>query len=118
MGLTFGFLTVDCTDPGSQARWWAGAVGGEIDYEMTGWVQVNAPGFPHLGFVIVPDGKVVKNRLHLDLGTDDRAAEVGRLERLGATSVAEHGAGEYRWTVLRDPEGNELCVYAHEPRPS
>jgi hypothetical protein len=35
---------------------------------------------------------------------------VARLVDLGATSVAERDEQGYRWTVLLDPEGNELCV--------
>jgi predicted enzyme related to lactoylglutathione lyase len=52
--------------------------------------------------------------VHLDLGADDRAAEVERLLALGATHV--HDKDEYgvRWTTLADPEGNEFCVAEHQ----
>ena len=55
---------------------------------------------------------MVKNRLHLDLAPypgEDPAAEVARLLALGATR-ADVGQGAVTWTVLADPEGNELCV--------
>jgi predicted enzyme related to lactoylglutathione lyase len=61
---------------------------------------------PRLFFQLVPESKVVKNRLHLDLSADDPAAEIARLTELGATVVAEHE----RWTVMADPDGNEFCV--------
>jgi predicted enzyme related to lactoylglutathione lyase len=54
------------------------------------------------------DEKASKERMHLDLETDDLEAEVSRLEALGATRwdyQAEHG-----FWVLRDPWGNEFCV--------
>lgn len=38
------------------------------------------------------------------------AAEVARLEALGAVRLAERSLGGYRWTVMADPEGNEFCV--------
>ena len=78
---------------------------------------------PRLFFQKVPEGKVVKNRMHLDLNVggghsvslDERRgrvdAEVARLKAIGATD--ERGAmeksGEY-WVRMNDPEGNEFCV--------
>ncbi|MEU0989719.1 VOC family protein [Streptomyces sp. NPDC005953] len=63
-------------------------------------------------FQRVPEAKTVKNRLHLDLhpGTERRAAEVARLEALGATVLAEQDQPGGRWTTMADPEGNEFCV--------
>jgi hypothetical protein len=58
----------------------------------------------------VPEGKVVKNRLHLDLRPDDQAVEVARLLALGATHADVGQPEDASFTVLRDPEGNELCV--------
>ena len=61
----------------------------------------------------MPEGKAVKNRVHLDLVPTDRTRdqEVAWLLELGATTVADHrqpdGGG---WVVLADPEGNEVCV--------
>ncbi len=64
-----------------------------------------------LVFVPVPEGKTVKNRLHIDLRPDDQAAEVERLLALGARRT-DIGQGEQPWVVLVDPEGNEFCVLA------
>jgi hypothetical protein len=67
---------------------------------------------PFLELIRSPDPKLVKNRLHLDLAAyagADPAAEVARLRSLGATPP-DIGQGEVTWTVLADPEGNELCV--------
>jgi hypothetical protein len=64
------------------------------------------PGSPRYFFVRVPEGKVVKNRVHLDLAADDPAAEVTRLVALGAVVVRELEG----WVQLADPEGNEFDV--------
>jgi len=64
---------------------------------------------PDLLFLRVPEGKTVKNRLHLDLRPDDQQAELARLLALGARRV-DIGQDDPSWIVLQDPEGNEFCV--------
>ena len=64
---------------------------------------------PRVLFQTVPEPKTVKNRLHLDLRPADQAAEVARLEALGARRV-DIGQGDVSWIVLADPDGNEFCV--------
>ena len=72
-------------------------------------------------FITVPDDKVVKNRLHLDLRPTDgtREQEVERLVELGAVQLADFrrpdGSG---WITLADPEGNEFCVLSAKPATS
>ena len=87
--------------------------------EVEEWASVkgDTPGFPRLVFGKVPEGKVVKNRVHLDLKANDMRAEVQRLKRLGATVLEERGRSEEgrdpevdAWTVTQDPEGNEFCI--------
>ena len=77
---------------------------------------------PRLFFQRVPEGKVVKNRLHLDVraapgarGAERMAAleaECARLVALGAERVERHEPGDLGagHIVLRDPEGNEFCL--------
>lgn len=61
---------------------------------------------------LVPEGKTVKNRVHIDLrpGDVDRAAEVARLEKHGARQLWEGQQGPHNWVTMADPEGNEFCV--------
>ena len=111
-------LTVDCADPYALGSWWAEVLGRSLaadDHPGDPEALLAAPdgaGTPLL-FVRVPEGKPVKNRLHLDLEPADRTRdeEVGRLRALGAVQVADQrrpdGSG---WVVLADPEGNEFCV--------
>jgi glyoxalase superfamily protein len=69
-------------------------------------------------FITVPDGKKVKNRVHLDLRPVDRTREqeVERIIALGASHLADHrrpdGSG---WITLADPEGNEFCILSKDP---
>ncbi len=107
---------VDCADPRALGSWWSEALSWRITFESDDEVVLEPPeGSPEDGvapdllFLKVPEGKTVKNRVHLDLRPDDQAAEVARLETMGATRV-DIGQGEVRWVVLADPEGNEFCV--------
>ncbi len=63
--------------------------------------------------MIVPEKKLVKNRVHVDLVPleIDQAREVDRLRALGATIVDDRRQQDPGgWVVLADPEGNEFCV--------
>jgi predicted enzyme related to lactoylglutathione lyase len=117
MSLSLEMITVDCTDPQRLAAWWAEAVGGEVvPLPGTDFVMVAREDWPALGFQRVDAPTPGKNRLHLDLMTDDLEAEVGRLAGLGATETGRHSVdGGFRWAVLADPDGNVFCVAA--PRP-
>lgn len=111
-------ITVDCADPYLLASFWGQVTGFTEDPDdpnVEGGDEAflaNADG-PGLLFLRVPEGKAVKNRVHVDLVPSDRGrdAEVQRLVALGASQLADHreddGTG---WVVLADPEGNEFCV--------
>lgn len=117
-------LVIDAAEPGRLARFWAKALGWEVDAEESGEVDVWPAGFSYPGpaalplvFVPVPEAKTGKNRVHLDLATESaahQAAEVERLLALGA-APADISQRDVPWTVLADPEGNEFCVL--DPRP-
>jgi hypothetical protein len=64
-------------------------------------------------FQEVPEGKTVKNRLHIDVHSEPGELDglVARLQPLGATRVREVDRGPAgHWWVMRDPEGNEFCA--------
>ena len=127
MALRWYSVVVDCHDPAAQARWWADVLDWQIIFDSDDevvlvprhatveklkampWSQVP----PGLVFVTVPEGKQVKNRLHLDLAphsSDDRDAEIARLLELGATRADVGQSDDVSWDVFTDPEGNEFCV--------
>lgn len=120
-------IVFDCRHAASLARFWAAAMDGyavapyddeamahlrtqgitDPEDDPSVLVQPDHPGQPRMFFNTVPEGKTVKNRLHLDLLAGDRAAEQERLTALGATEVERHKD----WIVLADPEGNEFCLF-------
>jgi hypothetical protein len=138
-------LVFDTAHPSRQAAFWSAALGYRLQDPPAGFatwedalrswgipeenwndasaiVDPEGKG-PRIYFQRVPEGKVAKNRLHLDLnvggGPDvplaERRqrvdAEVARLKDLGASD--ERGPierdDEY-WVRMNDPEGNEFCV--------
>jgi hypothetical protein len=124
MASKFTELAIDCADPLSLARFWCSVLGYEVQDADDGLVTIappitqegrSRPGPvpPALTFARVPEGKTVKNRLHIDVNPTDREQdeEVRRLLELGARR-ADVGQGAQSWVVLADPEGNEFCVLA------
>jgi hypothetical protein len=111
-------IVVDCIDPAAQARFWAEVLGYQIIYSAPDEVVAakDENTYPGLVFVPVPEGKSVKNRLHIDLNPDDQQAEVERLTGLGARQI-DIGQGEVTWVVMADPEGNEFCVLRAREQP-
>jgi catechol 2,3-dioxygenase-like lactoylglutathione lyase family enzyme len=104
-------VTFDCADALRVARFWAAALGSEVDEDSTSQkAYVEAPGWggPVLWFAAVPEPKQAKNRMHFDLRApgDDVPAEVRRLAELGATVLWDGP----ETVVMADPEGNEFCV--------
>ena len=116
MGIRIQCLCIDTADPAKIASFWQAALGWRRTHEEDGEVVLEPPAgspedgvAPDLLFLKVPEDKVVKNRLHLDLRPDDQAAEVARLEALGARRI-DIGQGEVSWVVMADPDGNEFDV--------
>ncbi|MFJ5706758.1 VOC family protein [Streptomyces sp. NPDC093105] len=108
-------VTIDCADAHALATFWAEVLDGRLaddDHPGDPEATVESAGASLL-FIRVPEGKSVKNRVHLDLQPQDRTRdeEVERLLALGAKLVGDHrrpdGTG---WATLTDPEGNEFCV--------
>jgi hypothetical protein len=133
MALKWYTVVVDSKDPQAQARWWAQVLDWVSVYDteeesviiprhaledheeeppadLDTWMRRGQG----LVFVPVPEGKTVKNRLHIDLAphtSQDRDAEIQRLLDLGATRIdVGQDPEQVTWTVLADPEGNEFCV--------
>jgi catechol 2,3-dioxygenase-like lactoylglutathione lyase family enzyme len=119
MAVRINHITFDCANAYEQSLFWA---------EVTGFAEdpddPNRPGHEEnlivspdaattLLFINVPEGKSVKNRVHLDVAPTEstRDEEVERILALGATLFADHRLPDGRgWVVLQDPEGNEFCV--------
>ena len=108
-------ITFDCADPERLARFWAAAMGREID-------PIRTPGFATIGhaeaarpfwvFQQVEEPRAGTNRVHADLNTDDLAGETRRLLALGATLVREVAGNSVTFNTLLDPEGNTFDLAA------
>jgi predicted enzyme related to lactoylglutathione lyase len=109
---TFFAVSFDAHDAARVARFWAEVLGRQVadgadahDAVVVASDLVDEG--PRLAFHQVPEGKEVKNRVHLDLATKDLDGEVARLSGLGAT-VVNTISGQARWITFADPEGNEF----------
>ena len=117
-------VTFDCAEPVRVARFWAETLSYQAEYddEQGGWAAAMDPtgAGPRLYFQRVPEGKVVKNRVHLDvrvgtglIGEERLAAleaECERLLPLGAERVQLLYDGTNSCIVMKDIEGNEFCL--------
>jgi catechol 2,3-dioxygenase-like lactoylglutathione lyase family enzyme len=114
---TFFGVAIDCADAAALAQFWADVLGREVAEHPTAANAVvliadeGAHG-PRLAFHQVPEGKTVKNRLHLDLITTDFELETERLIGLGAQPIRDIEQGGARWTTFGDVEGNEFDLIA------
>ncbi|MEV0284646.1 MULTISPECIES: VOC family protein [unclassified Kribbella] len=126
MASKFTELAIDCADPRGLAQFWCAVLDYVVQNEEEGGViTIGSPLVPEgkkrpgpvpptLTFAPVPEGKIVKNRLHIDVNATDRDQddEVRRLLDLGARHADVGQTGEESWVTLADPEGNEFCVLA------
>ncbi|MFZ0323564.1 MAG: VOC family protein [Actinomycetes bacterium] len=111
-------IVVDCHDSLSQAKYWAGALGHQVSERNAHEYEVSDPssGGTPLYFMNVPEAKMGKNRLHVDITTNRPIEdEVARLVAAGGTLLEMRQdpdtlANPDTWAVMQDPEGNEFCV--------
>ncbi|WP_176611784.1 VOC family protein [Actinomadura sp. WMMB 499] len=107
-----GNLVFDCTDLDVMAGFWGGLLGMEETSRDEDWLDLQPlEGHgPVLSFQLVPEGKTIKNRIHLDLDVPDIHAAGERARRLGASPAGEPmGDPATPFRVWYDPEGNEFC---------
>ena len=115
MTLRMTEVVIDCADRGAVVDFWQAALGYERHEVNEQYVALSPagepqPGRPPILFQVVPEPKTAKNRVHLDFRAEVMADEVARLRSLGATVIAERCLGDFCWTVMADPAGNEFCV--------
>ena len=110
----FTELVIDCAEPARLAAFWAAVLGYTVRDSQPDGVEIGDPagGTPTLVFIPVPEPKLIKNRVHLDVNPTghDQAAELARLLALGARKVDVGQGPDVTWIVLADPEGNEFCL--------
>jgi predicted enzyme related to lactoylglutathione lyase len=115
-------VVIDCADVAKLASFWSAVTGfkpregeppwDDPEWKDADWVALRDPAgrAPKIGFQRVPEGKVVKNRVHLDFGAEDEEATAAQIQALGATFLWRSTNPEDPFVTLADPEGNEFCV--------
>ena len=110
-------VVFDCYDPDALSAFWQSLLGGEVDprTKTATWIGLGPiEGYGWLGFQKVPEGKSVKNRVHLDLDVDDLEVAVSRARELGAKSVGGAVEEQTNWfQVMVDIEDNEARGLVH-----
>ncbi len=110
--IKIGSVVIDCTEYEPMERFWMAAlhyVRRDLSPDDDVLCDPEGRG-PNVAMQEVPETRSGKNRLHLDLYTDDPAAEVERLVALGATRFERDAEPGEDFVVLLDPEGNQFCV--------
>lgn len=108
-----GSVVIDCNDFPRMLAFWQDALGyTPRDEPEDGWAVLRDPAGAHVNVSLqrVPERRLGKNRLHLDLYTPEPEGEVERLLELGATRHARVPEPGEDFVVLEDPEGNVFCV--------
>jgi fatty-acyl-CoA synthase len=103
-------VVIDCRDADRLARFWQSVLGGRIERQSDEWVAIT--GLPTtVSFQVVPEPKVGKNRVHLDIAVDDLAVATAAAVASGATVQGEVVTDELGgFQVMLDPEANEFCL--------
>jgi catechol 2,3-dioxygenase-like lactoylglutathione lyase family enzyme len=116
MAIRIGSIVINCSDIEKMTAFWCAALrmtpgpltdGGR--FRVLGGPRVN------VSLQLTDDPVATRDQMHLDLYTDDQAAEVQRLQALGARHVRDSADPEDSYVVLADPEGNLFCVCAVSP---
>jgi hypothetical protein len=111
-------ICFDCTDPRRVARFWSEVLGYTLQPEPPDAapeesIPIDPPaGGTRIWFNQVPEPKITKNRVHIDINMPD-AAEMNRLLGLGARALQQIRGddGSLWWTIMADVEGNEFCAF-------
>ena len=108
-----GSVVIDCNDFPRMLSFWQAALGYEPKYPpKDDWALLRDPDGErvNVSLQVVPEPRVGKNRLHLDLYAEDQKEEVDRLLALGASLYPRTAEPGEDFVVLEDPEGNLFCV--------
>jgi hypothetical protein len=108
---TFRDLCIDAVDDASMQLFWAETLGLEPVPDDGGTLDLVGPTAEHRVWINkVPEPVTVKQRVHLDV-------HAGSVEEVLARGATPLDVDSFRWKVLRDPEGGELCVFEREEVP-
>lgn len=109
--MEIGFVTMDCRDPEALTHFWSRALGYEVKRGVYTTLRDPAGKGVSLYLQAVPEARLTKNRVHLDLVSPAFAEDLLALVELGATETRQVEENGIRWAVLEDPEGNVFCLF-------
>jgi predicted enzyme related to lactoylglutathione lyase len=114
MAIRVGCIGIDTNDLATASGFWRAVTGYQVSSSGADHVFLADPAKagPGLFVQLVPEPRAGKNRLHIDLFSDDLEGEAARLRALGATVVQRHPGDDGGWIVLADPDGNQFCIVA------
>jgi predicted enzyme related to lactoylglutathione lyase len=112
MGIRVGCIGIDTNDLAAASTFWRQVTGYQVASTGDDHVYLTDPAKagPSLFVQQVPEPRTGKNRLHIDLFSDDVEGEVARVRGLGAVEVQRHPSESGGWVVLADPDGNQFCI--------
>lgn len=106
-----GATVIDVNDLELEKAFWQEVLGVEVAAEPDGYVFFKPQeGRSGLTLQKVPESKLIKNRVHLDIEVENLDEGIARLESLGAKVIQPKPKDGWQWVVMTDPEGNEFCV--------
>jgi hypothetical protein len=113
MAIRLGSTVINCADIELMTRFWSQALGLlPSPLEAGGDFRVLRGDRSNISLQRSRTPVTARDQMHLDLYSDDQAAEVERLTGLGAMFVRHHEDPDDDYVVMADPEGNEFCVAA------
>jgi hypothetical protein len=111
--MKIGSIVIDCSEFGKMLAFWQEALHCvPREPAKDSWVVLRDPegGNPNVSLNQVLEKRLGRNRLHLDLYTDNREGEVKRLLKIGAKRHPQSYEPDDDFRVLEDPDGNLFCV--------
>lgn len=112
-GPRISHVMIDATDPEAVARFWCALLSTEVEnrFDEGRFVFLSRGDHgPAIGIQRVPETKVTKNRVHVDIEVDDIEEWTRWVRQHGGHRVADHQAAGAHWRIMADPEGNEFCL--------
>ncbi|HVB42985.1 MAG TPA: VOC family protein [Streptosporangiaceae bacterium] len=111
MTIRLGSTVINCADLEVMTKFWSRAlrlvpVGDDEEFVLLRGERAN------ISLQRSRTPVTVRDQMHLDLYSDNQAADVERLAGLGAKVVRHHRDPDDDYVVMTDPEGNEFCVCA------
>ena len=108
-------VVINVLDMARQKEFWGAVLGAEVanDFGQFVFFKPQRPGGVSVALQAVESATEGPRRVHVDLGVGDREAAKARVLELGGRHVADHHIGDFGWSIMADPEGNEFCIAVH-----